>query len=855
ESRRLSEFDRWGRHCRIIGAEIGWVRGTGLMAANDTLAPLVEQQLAVRTYSPPEMGGLIAELCAPEEIGGRTGAAAEESGQSKARAGANRVDLTGGLSAVASSGALSRLLRSGLSVNPADPDADKEELESGRELAALLTPPASAARRAPEWPKRPTVTIDEMVVICGTGEVGPWGTASTRLGAELGELGGRGTVELAMRCGLLRWEPNGAKGSYVDVDSDEVVDESELVDRYRDEVLDRCGIRPVDDPGFEQDVEVFLDRPVTIGVADRSAAEAFAAATDGASAIQDGERWAVKLPTGAPMRMRRNVDLPRGVTAALPRGMSPESCGVPVEVAGSMDPIAAWNLVMTAEAFRDACTRPDEVLSVVHPSMVANTQGTGMGGLTSLQRLYVDPVTGEDHANDLLQESLGNVPAAHAMQSFVGGYGAMVHPVGACASAAVSLEVAADIVALGKADVVVAGGFDDLAREGIIGFAEMSATADSDEMIAAGFEPSEMSRPGDRDRAGFVESQGGGTLLVCRGSVARELGLPVRAVVGLARSHSDGVQTSIPAPGLGALSIGRGSTESPLANALAGLGLGADDIAVVSKHDTSTRANDPNEAAIHERLCAELGRTPGNPVRVVSQKALTGHAKGGAAAWQVAGICDMFDTAVVPGNPNLDSPDPDVHAGGWLVPDDRPLAMESPPRAAMLTSLGFGHVSAAVLLVHPAAFVAALESSEVDIYLARVAEREAEREHLRRWELHGGEPAYSRPVDRRLAGGDDESRRAAEMDALVDETTRLGAGGVFVGCGPADIGPDERNGGGSNGSASNGSASNGSASNGSASNGSASNGSASNGSASNGSASTGSGDQAPGAGVGTGERS
>lgn len=315
-----------------------------------------------------------------------------------------------------------------------------------------------------------------------------------------------------------------------------------------------------------------------------------------------------------------------------------------------------------------------------------------------------------------------------------------------------------------------------------MGFADMSATADSTEMLASGFEPSELSRPGDADRAGFVESQGGGAMLVCRGSVARELGLPVRAVLALARSHSDGVQTSIPAPGLGTLSIARGGKASPLAAALEAHGLVADDIAVVSKHDTSTRANDPNEAAIHERLASELGRTPGNPLRVVSQKALTGHAKGGAAAWQVAGVCDIFETSIVPGNPNLDSPDPNVLDGPWLVADDRALPLESPPRAALVTSLGFGHVSAALLLVHPDAFVAAMDDDDRASYCGLATQRQVELEHLRRWELHGGRPAFARPAGRRLAGSDDESRRDAEMAALVDPDARMGPGGVFVGC-------------------------------------------------------------------------
>ncbi|EUA18099.1 beta-ketoacyl synthase, C-terminal domain protein [Mycobacterium xenopi 3993] len=50
---------------------------------------------------------------------------------------------------------------------------------------------------------------------------------------------------------------------------------------------------------------------------------------------------------------------------------------------------------------------------------------------------------------------------------------------------------------------------------------------------------------------------------------------------------------------------------------------------MISKHDTSTLANDPNETELHERLADSLGRSPGAPLFIVSQKSLTGHAKGG----------------------------------------------------------------------------------------------------------------------------------------------------------------------------------------------------------------------------------
>ena len=87
---------------------------------------------------------------------------------------------------------------------------------------------------------------------------------------------------------------------------------------------------------------------------------------------------------------------------------------------------------------------------------------------------------------------LPNVIAAHVVQSYVGSYGAMIHPVAACATAAVSVEEGVDKIRLGKAELVVAGGFDDLTHEGIIGFGDMAATADTEMMRARGIQRREV---------------------------------------------------------------------------------------------------------------------------------------------------------------------------------------------------------------------------------------------------------------------------------------------------------------------------------------------------------------------------
>ena len=209
---------------------------------------------------------------------------------------------------------------------------------------------------------------------------------------------------------------------------------------------------------------------------------------------------------------------------------------------------------------------------------------------------------------------------AHVVQSYIGSYGSMIHPVGACATAAVSVEEGVDKIRLGKAEFVVAGGYDDLTLEAIIGFGDMAATADTEMMRAKGISDSKFSRANDRRRLGFVEGQGGGTILLARGDLALKMGLPVLAVVAYVSSFGDGVHTSIPAPGLGALAAGRGGKDSQLARSLAKLGVGADDIAVVSKHDTSTLANDPNETELHERLADSMGRSAGAPLFVVSAR-------------------------------------------------------------------------------------------------------------------------------------------------------------------------------------------------------------------------------------------
>jgi fatty acid synthase len=257
------------------------------------------------------------------------------------------------------------------------------------------------------------------------------------------------------------------------------------------------------------------------------------------------------------------------------------------------------------------------------------------------------------------------------------------------------------------------------------------------------------------------------------------MGLPVLSVVAYVSSFGDGVHTSIPAPGLGALGAGRGGRESQLSKSLAKLGVGADDIAVISKHDTSTLANDPNETELHERLAASMGRSDGAPLFIVSQKSLTGHSKGGAAAFQMMGLCQVLRDGVIPPNRSLDCVDDEMATSSHFVWVREPLRLGEafPLKAGLVTSLGFGHVSGLVALVHPQAFLAALDPAQREDYKRRSNARVLEGQRRLASAIAGGPALYEKPADRRFDHESPEKPQEARM--LLDPDARLGADGWY----------------------------------------------------------------------------
>lgn len=263
--------------------------------------------------------------------------------------------------------------------------------------------------------------------------------------------------------------------------------------------------------------EVFLDHDVTFSVPTREVAAEYVKLDEAHTTIAPDEEsgeWNVTRHAGSMIRVPRRATMTRTVGGQFPKGFDPTRWGIPASMVGDVDKIALWNIVTTVDAYLGAGFTPAEILESIHPSLVASTQGTGFGGMMSMRKLYLDRFLNHEIPTDILQEALPNVVAAHVMQSYIGGYGNMIQPVSACATAAVSLEEGVDKIALGKADFVVTGAIDDIGVESVIGFGNMNATANSEEMYGKGIDARFFSRANDRRRGGFLESQGGGTILV-----------------------------------------------------------------------------------------------------------------------------------------------------------------------------------------------------------------------------------------------------------------------------------------------------------------------------------------------------
>jgi len=248
----------------------------------------------------------------------------------------------------------------------------------------------------------------------------------------------------------------------------------------------------------------------------------------------------------------------------------------------------------------------------------------------------------------------------------------------ACSTGSHAIGDAARLVALGEAEVMVAGGAESpVNRIGVAGFAACKA-------LSTGFNdrPKESSRPYDRDRDGFVMGEGAGCVVLESYEHAKARGARIHAeIIGYGMS-GDAYHITAPAPdGDGAFRC--------MKTALKRAGLTIDDVDYVNAHGTSTPLGDEIELGAVQRLLGN--REP--KLSMSSTKSAIGHLLGAAGAVEAIYSILALRDQVAPPTRNLDNPS--VETAIDLVPH---VARKRKIDVVLSNSFGFGGTNASLVL-------------------------------------------------------------------------------------------------------------------------------------------------------------
>jgi 3-oxoacyl-[acyl-carrier-protein] synthase II len=248
----------------------------------------------------------------------------------------------------------------------------------------------------------------------------------------------------------------------------------------------------------------------------------------------------------------------------------------------------------------------------------------------------------------------------------------------ACATGSHAIGDASRMIALGDADVMVAGGTEAaISRLGIAGFVACKA-------LSTGFneEPERASRPYDRDRDGFVMGEGAGIVVLEELDHAKARGAKIYAeVVGYGMS-GDAYHITAPSED------GDGAYRCMQA-ALKRAGMSAHDLDYINAHGTSTPLGDEIELKAVERLMGNKF----NGLSMSSTKSSTGHLLGAAGAVEAIFSILAIRDNVVPPTLNLDNPS--VETGIDLVPLK---ARKKDINTVLSNSFGFGGTNASLIM-------------------------------------------------------------------------------------------------------------------------------------------------------------
>ncbi len=339
---------------------------------------------------------------------------------------------------------------------------------------------------------------------------------------------------------------------------------------------------------------------------------------------------------------------------------------LPPREARRMDPFIHYGIAAGKEAIEDAGLEVTEA----NAERIGVAIGSGIGGLPGIEKGYQAILEGGPRKispffipGNIINMVAGNLSILHGLK------GPNLAYATACTTATHAIGEAARLIAYGDADVMLAGGAEmATSPSGLAGFAAARALSTRND------DPATASRPFDKDRDGFVISDGAGVLVLEEYEHARRRGARIYCeLAGFGMSADAHHITQPPADGDGARRC--------MLNALRDAGLNPEEVDYINAHGTSTPAGDKAETLAIKAAFGEHARR----LAVSSTKSMTGHLLGAAGGVEAIFCVLAIRDQVAPPTINQFTPDPDCDLD--YVPN---AAREMRIDVALSNSFGFG---------------------------------------------------------------------------------------------------------------------------------------------------------------------
>ena len=306
------------------------------------------------------------------------------------------------------------------------------------------------------------------------------------------------------------------------------------------------------------------------------------------------------------------------------------------------------------------------------PARCGVIYATGVGGLQTFEeQVLVHDRKGARRVSPFMVPMImPNAPGAAISMRF-GLQGPNETITTACAASTHAIGYATRLIQMGYADVIVSGGAESvMSPVGMAGFQNMTALSSSGQ-----------SMPFDKDRDGFMMTEGSATLILEEMESPKERGVHIYGEVLGSGSTADAHHITAPAPG------GDGALRC-MQLAIEDAGLSLNDIASVNAHGTSTPLNDAAEAEALSKLFGDNGPP------VTSTKGITGHALGAAGAIEATAVLLSFIHKQIPPTSGFTTPDPEMAEFNLVA--GSPQDWE--PGPSMSNSFGFGGHNGSIVL-------------------------------------------------------------------------------------------------------------------------------------------------------------